>query len=55
MNRKKKVIQTLKKKAKKANAKKAVNNKPKYVSKADRAQLDAQPQIESETTDDSQD
>ncbi|MCL1067760.1 DUF2986 domain-containing protein [Shewanella olleyana] len=37
MNRRKKINQTLKGKAKKANAKKAGSNKPKYVSKAERA------------------
>jgi hypothetical protein len=38
MNRKKKINQTLKAKAKKANAKKAgiPANKPKYIAKADR-------------------
>ncbi|MBB1268792.1 DUF2986 domain-containing protein [Shewanella sp. SR44-3] len=43
MNRKKKINQTLKAKAKKANAKKAgiPANKPKYVAKADRDQVDA--------------
>ncbi|MFD2179053.1 DUF2986 domain-containing protein [Veronia pacifica] len=39
MNRKKKVIQTLKKKAKKQNAKLHKSNKPKYISKADREKL----------------
>jgi hypothetical protein len=43
MNRKKKINQTLKAKAKKANAKKAgiPANKPKYIAKADREQVDA--------------
>ncbi|PMG77626.1 DUF2986 domain-containing protein [Shewanella sp. 10N.286.51.B7] len=36
MNRRKKINQTLKGKAKKANAKKTGSNKPKYVSKAER-------------------
>jgi hypothetical protein len=36
MNRKKKINDTLKAKAKKANAKLAGNNKPRYVSKAER-------------------
>ncbi|SHH80183.1 DUF2986 domain-containing protein [Ferrimonas marina] len=40
MNRKKKVKQTLLKKAKKANAKLRHSNKPKYISKADRALLE---------------
>jgi hypothetical protein len=39
MNRKKKIKETLKKKAKKANAKKQTSNKPKYISKAERARL----------------
>ncbi|NQZ92261.1 MAG: DUF2986 domain-containing protein [Moritella sp.] len=40
MNRKKKVVTTLKKKAKKANAKLAPNsNKPRYISKAEREKL----------------
>lgn len=37
MNRKKKINETLKRKAKKANAKLHKSNKPAYVSKADRA------------------
>lgn len=37
MNRKKKINQTLKSKAKKANAKLQSSNKPKYIAKADRA------------------
>lgn len=43
MNRKKKINQTLKAKAKKANAKKAgiPANKPKYIAKADREQAHA--------------
>ncbi|MFB2803501.1 DUF2986 domain-containing protein [Shewanella seohaensis] len=40
MNRKKKINQTLKQKAKKANAKLHSSNKPKYVSKAERAAQD---------------
>lgn len=36
MNRKKKINQTLKNKAKKANAKLQTTNKPKYIAKADR-------------------
>lgn len=40
MNRKKKVVSTLKKKAKKANAKLAPSStKPRYISKAERAKL----------------
>lgn len=37
MNRKKKINQTLKQKAKKANAKLHTSNKPKYIAKAERA------------------
>ncbi len=39
MNRKKKINSILKKKAKKANSKLHTSNKPKYVSKAERAKL----------------
>ncbi|CAM2854563.1 DUF2986 domain-containing protein [Moritella viscosa] len=40
MNRKKKVVSTLKKKAKKANAKLAPHsNKPRYISKAEREKV----------------
>lgn len=39
MNRKKKINSILKKKVKKANAKLHTSNKPKYVSKAERAKL----------------
>ncbi len=39
MNRKKKINSILKKKLKKANAKLHTPNKPKYVSKAERAKL----------------
>lgn len=39
MNRRKKVNQILKAKAKKATAKLAPKNKPKYISKAEREQL----------------
>ncbi|WAJ70952.1 DUF2986 domain-containing protein [Catenovulum adriaticum] len=38
MNRKKKINTILKKRAKKANAKNVRSNKPKYISKADRAE-----------------
>jgi hypothetical protein len=37
VNRKKKINETLKKKAKKANAKNNKSNKPRYISKAERA------------------
>ncbi|RJG40048.1 DUF2986 domain-containing protein [Motilimonas pumila] len=46
MNRKKRINQALKKKQKKANAKLHHSNKPKYVSKADRAKLEAQEAIQ---------
>jgi DUF2986 family protein len=39
MNRKKKMNNILKKKVKKANSKLHTSNKPKYVSKAERAKL----------------
>ena len=42
MNRKKKIKETLLKKAKKANAKQRNTNKPRYISKAERAKLDAE-------------
>ena len=41
MNRRKKIVQLLKAHAKKANAKLAPR-KPKYISKADRAKLEAE-------------
>ncbi len=44
MNRKKKINNILKKKLKKANAKLHSSNKPKYVSKAERAKLEEQTQ-----------
>jgi len=40
MNRKKKINATLKKKQKKANAKLHTSNKPRYISKAERAKLE---------------
>ena len=39
MNRKKKINETLKKKLKKKNAKLHKSNKPRYISKAERAKL----------------
>jgi hypothetical protein len=45
MNRKKKINSILKKKLKKANAKLHTSNKPKYVSKAERAKLEEQEHI----------
>ncbi len=50
MNRKKKINNTLKKKLKKANAKLHTSNKPKYISKAERAKLEEQKATE--TTED---
>ncbi|GAA5140865.1 DUF2986 domain-containing protein [Thalassotalea piscium] len=47
MNRKKKINETLKKRAKKANAKLQQSNKPKYVNKAERARLESLSQFES--------
>lgn len=41
MNRKKKINQTLKSKLKKMNAKRQHSNKPKYISKAERAAIAA--------------
>lgn len=41
MNRKKKINQTLKAKVKKMNAKRQKSNKPKYISKAERAAIAA--------------
>ncbi|MCE0494496.1 DUF2986 domain-containing protein [Vibrio salinus] len=42
MNRKKKINETLKKKLKKKNAKLHKSNKPRYISKAERARLEQQ-------------
>ncbi|RKF17416.1 DUF2986 domain-containing protein [Alginatibacterium sediminis] len=42
MNRRKKTNQILKARAKRKNAKSATSNKPKYISKADRAKMDAE-------------
>ncbi|WP_448249402.1 DUF2986 domain-containing protein [Thalassotalea agariperforans] len=44
MNRKKKINSILKSRAKKANAKLQNSNKPKYISKAERAKLAEQEQ-----------
>lgn len=49
MNRKKKINDTLKKKLKKANAKLHTSNKPRYISKAERAKLAEQETTETET------
>ena len=49
MNRRKKINETLKKKAKKMNAKRNPKNKPKYISKAERAKMaDAQAESSSD-------
>lgn len=50
MNRKKKINETLKKKAKKANAKLHKSNKPRYISKAERAAIELAEQNEANTT-----
>lgn len=42
MNRRKKVVQILNSRAKKAHDKSVPKNKPKYISKADRAKLEAE-------------
>jgi hypothetical protein len=47
MNRKKKINETLKKKQKKANAKLHTSNKPRYISKAERAKLELESSQES--------
>ncbi len=44
MNRKKKINQILKAKQKKHNAKLHKNNKPRYISKAERAKMEAEEQ-----------
>jgi hypothetical protein len=44
MNRKKKINQILKAKQKKQNAKLHKSNKPRYISKAERAKLEAEEQ-----------
>lgn len=46
MNRKKKINETLKKKAKKMNEKRNPKKKPKYVSKAEREKIAAQNTVE---------
>ncbi|EKO3587803.1 DUF2986 domain-containing protein [Vibrio metschnikovii] len=52
MNRKKKINQTLQKHLKKKNAKLHGTNKPRYISKAERAKLEAkQAALETVTTD----
>ena len=44
MNRKKKINQILKKRQKQANSKLHGSNKPRYISKADRAKMEAEEQ-----------
>lgn len=48
MNRKKKINSILKKKQKQANSKLHTSNKPKYISKAERARLAEQEKVETE-------
>lgn len=55
MNRKKKINSILKAKLKKKNAKLHNSNKPRYISKAERAKLEAEEQVKaSETTEQQQ-
>ncbi|WP_104402125.1 DUF2986 domain-containing protein [Vibrio penaeicida] len=49
MNRKKKINQILKNKQKKKNSKLHKSNKPKYVSKAERAKLEAEEQVQTDS------
>ena len=46
MNRRKKIYEKLKKKDKKANEKLHKSNKPRYISKAERAKLDMEQQTQ---------
>ncbi|MEZ9233459.1 DUF2986 domain-containing protein [Vibrio amylolyticus] len=56
MNRKKKINEILKKKQKKQNAKLHGSNKPRYISKAERAKMEAEEANQvSEASTDSQD
>tara|TARA_B100001057_G_scaffold482656_1_gene558389 strand:- start:683 stop:886 length:204 start_codon:yes stop_codon:yes gene_type:complete len=50
MNRKKKINQILKKKQKKANSKLHTSNKPRYISKAERAKMEAEEQAQAAKT-----
>jgi hypothetical protein len=50
MNRKKKINSILKKKVKNMNSKLHTSNKPKYVSKAERAKLEQEEKIAQEST-----
>ncbi|OBT07960.1 DUF2986 domain-containing protein [Vibrio sp. UCD-FRSSP16_10] len=49
MNRKKKINQILKKKIKQHNSKLHTSNKPKYISKADRAKAEQEAALNEET------
>ncbi|PKF77006.1 DUF2986 domain-containing protein [Vibrio sp. vnigr-6D03] len=49
MNRKKKINQILKNKQKKKNSKLHKSNKPKYISKAERAKLEAEEQVQTDS------
>lgn len=51
MNRKKKINSILKKRVKKMNAKANPSNKPKYISKAERARLEALANTENDQLD----
>lgn len=55
MNRKKKINQTLQKRLKKQNAKLHPSNKPRYISKAERAKLAAEQANTDTATSDSSD
>lgn len=50
MNRKKKINQILKKKQKKANSKLHTSNKPRYISKAERAKMEVEEQAQAAQT-----
>jgi hypothetical protein len=50
MNRKKKINSILKAKMKKKNAKLHTSNKPRYISKAERAKMEAEENIQTEQT-----
>ena len=50
MNRRKKIFTKLKQKDKRANAKLHKSNKPKYISKAERAKLEAEQQAQTDSS-----
>ena len=52
MNRKKKINSILKSKIKKANAKLQKSNKPRYISKAERARIEEQAEAEQNNAED---